>query len=99
MSNEQNVYIVAAKRSAVTKGKRGGFAKKRPDDLLADILKQTVKASGVNPEDIGDVVIGCAMPEGEQGMNVARISTLLAGLPDSVPALLQLRFAVDCDRR
>ncbi|WP_395946617.1 acetyl-CoA C-acyltransferase [Caedibacter taeniospiralis] len=92
MSNEQNVYIVAAKRSAVTKGKRGGFAKKRPDDLLADILKQTVKASGVNPEDIGDVVIGCAMPEGEQGMNVARISTLLAGLPDSVPAFTINRY-------
>ncbi|WP_192483553.1 MULTISPECIES: acetyl-CoA C-acyltransferase [Cysteiniphilum] len=89
---EQAVYIVAAKRSAVTKGKRGGFAKKRPDDLLADILKETVKESGVNPEDIGDIVIGCAMPEGEQGMNVARISTLLAGLPDSVPAFTINRY-------
>ncbi len=90
--SEQNVYIVAAKRSAVTKGKRGGFAKKRPDDLLADILRVTVKESGINPEDIGDVVIGCAMPEGEQGMNVARISTLLAGLPDSVPAFTINRY-------
>ncbi|WP_151192788.1 acetyl-CoA C-acyltransferase [Cysteiniphilum sp. JM-1] len=89
---EQAVYIVAAKRSAVTKGRRGGFAKKRPDDLLADILKETVKESGVNPEDIGDIVIGCAMPEGEQGMNVARISTLLAGLPDSVPAFTINRY-------
>lgn len=89
---EQAVYIVAAKRSAVTKGKRGGFAKKRPDDLLADILKETVKESGVNPEDIGDIVIGCAMPEGEQGMNLARISTLLAGLPDSVPAFTINRY-------
>ena len=89
---EQTVYIVAAKRSAVTKGKRGGFAKKRPDDLLADILKETVKESGVNPEDIGDIVIGCAMPEAEQGMNVARVSTLLAGLPDSVPAFTINRY-------
>ena len=89
---EQAVYIVAAKRSAVTKAKRGGFAKKRPDDLLADVLKQTVAESGVNAQDIGDVVIGCAMPEAEQGMNVARISTLLAGLPDSVPAFTINRY-------
>ena len=89
---EQTVYIVAAKRAAVTKAKRGGFAKKRPDDLLADILKETIKESGVHPEDIGDVVIGCAMPEAEQGMNVARVSTLLAGLPDSVPAFTVNRY-------
>lgn len=90
--SEQTVYIVAAKRAAVTKGKRGGFAKKRPDDLLADVLKETLKESKVNPEDVGDVVIGCAMPEAEQGMNVARISTLLAGLPDSVPAFTINRY-------
>ncbi|AIT09996.1 acetyl-CoA acetyltransferase [Candidatus Francisella endociliophora] len=88
----ENVYIVAAKRSAVTKAKRGGFAKKRPDELLADVLKQTVAESGVNPEDIGDIVVGCAMPEAEQGMNVARISTLLAGLPDKVPAFTINRY-------
>ncbi|MFZ9035290.1 MAG: acetyl-CoA C-acyltransferase [Francisellaceae bacterium] len=90
--SEQTVYIVAAKRSAVAKGKRGGFAKKRPDDLLAEILTETVKLSGVDVKDIGDVVIGCAMPEAEQGMNVARISTLLAGLPDSVPAFTINRY-------
>lgn len=88
----ENVYIVAAKRSAVTKAKRGGFAKKRPDELLADVLKQTIAESGVNPEDIGDIVVGCAMPEAEQGMNVARISTLLAGLPDKVPAFTINRY-------
>ena len=88
----ENVYIVAAKRSAVTKAKKGGFAKKRPDDLLADILRKTVAESGINPEDIGDIVVGCAMPEAEQGLNVARISSLLAGLPDSVPAFTINRY-------
>ena len=91
MSN-QSVYIIAAKRTAVTKGKRGGFANKRPDDLLAEVLKKTVHDSKINPEDIGDIVIGCAMPEAEQGMNVARISSLLAGLPDSVPAFTVNRY-------
>lgn len=88
----ENVYIVAAKRSAVTKAKKGGFAKKRPDELLADILRQTVAESGINPEDIGDIVVGCAMPEAEQGLNVARISTLLAGLPNKVPAFTINRY-------
>lgn len=88
----ENVYIVAAKRSAVAKAKRGGFAKKRPDELLADVLKKTVAESGVSPEDIGDIVVGCAMPEAEQGLNVARISTLLAGLPDSIPAFTINRY-------
>lgn len=88
----ENVYIVAAKRSPVTKGKKGGFAKKRPDELLADVLRMTVEESGVNPEDIDDIVVGCAMPEAEQGMNVARISTLLAGLPDSIPAFTINRY-------
>lgn len=65
---------------------------KRPDELLAEILKQTISESGVNPEDIGDIVVGCAMPEAEQGMNVARISTLLAGLPNKVPAFTINRY-------
>ena len=89
---EQAVYIVAAKRTAVTKGKRGGFAKKRPDALLADVLKAIVKDAKIDPKDIEDVVIGCAMPEAEQGMNVARIATLLAGLPDKVPAFTVNRY-------
>lgn len=90
--NNQSVYIVAAKRSPITKGKRGGFANKRPDDLLAEVLKKTIDDTKINPEDIGDIVIGCAMPEAEQGMNVARISTLLAGVPDSVPAFTVNRY-------
>ncbi|MED7789037.1 acetyl-CoA C-acyltransferase [Francisella sp. 19X1-34] len=88
----ENVYVVAAKRSAVTKGKRGGFAKKRPDELLADVLRKTVAESNINPNDIGDIVVGCAMPEAEQGLNVARISSLLAGLPNTVPAFTINRY-------
>lgn len=88
----ENVYIVAAKRSAVTKGKKGGFAKKRPDELLADVLRKTVAESNINPNDIGDIVVGCAMPEAEQGLNVARISSLLAGLPNTVPAFTINRY-------
>ena len=88
----ENVYIVAAKRSAVTKGKKGGFAKKRPDELLADVLKKTVAKSNINPNDIEDIVVGCAMPEAEQGLNVARISSLLAGLPNTVPAFTINRY-------
>ncbi|APC91078.1 MULTISPECIES: acetyl-CoA C-acyltransferase [Francisella] len=88
----ENVYIVAAKRSAVTKGKKGGFAKKRPDELLADVLRKTVAESNIDPKDIEDIVVGCAMPEAEQGLNVARISSLLAGLPNTVPAFTINRY-------
>lgn len=86
------VYIVAAKRSAIGKAKRGGFAKTRPDELLAEVIKKTVAESKINPSDIEDVVIGCAFPEAEQGLNIARVSSLLAGLPDSVPGFTINRF-------
>lgn len=90
MNNQ--VYIIEAKRSAVTKAKKGGFAKLRPDELLATMIKETVKASGINPADIEDVVIGCAFPEGEQGLNVARVSAILAGLPENVPGITINRY-------
>lgn len=89
---ENTVYIVAAKRTAVGKAKKGGFAKKRPDELLATLLKETVKESKVNANDIADVVMGCAFPEAEQGQNIARISLLLAGLPNSIPGLTINRY-------
>lgn len=88
-----NAVIVSAVRTAVTKAKKGAFKDTRPDDLLADILKGTLaQVPQLNPSDIGDVVIGTAMPEGEQGMNVARIAALMAGIPDSVPAMTINRF-------
>jgi acetyl-CoA acyltransferase len=86
------VYIIEAKRSAVTKAKKGGFSRFRPDELLANIIHTTVKSAAINPNDIDDVVIGCAFPEGKQGLNVARISLLLAGLPNSVPGITVNRY-------
>jgi acetyl-CoA acyltransferase len=89
----QDVYIVAAVRTPVGKAPRGMFRNVRPDDMLAHVLRAAIAAvPGLDPHDIGDVVVGCAMPEGEQGMNVARIGVLLAGLPDSVPAVTINRF-------
>lgn len=88
----RSVYVVAARRSALAKAKKGSFANVRPDDLLAHIIKHTVAESKVNPADIGDVVIGCAFPEAEQGQNIARVAALLAGLPDSVPGMTINRY-------
>ena len=89
----QDAYIVAATRSAVGKAPRGMYKNTRPDDLLAHVLKSAVaQCPGLDLNEIGDVITGCAMPEGEQGMNVARISLLLAGFPDTVPGLTINRF-------
>lgn len=89
----QDVYIVAATRSPVGKAPRGVFRNTRPDDLLAHVLRGVIaQAPGIDVNRIDDAVIGCAMPEAEQGMNVARIGTLLAGLPDTVAAVTINRF-------
>lgn len=89
----QDAYIVAAIRTPVGKAPRGMFRHVRPDDMLAHVLRAALaQVPGLDPHDIGDVVVGCAMPEAEQGMNVARIAVLLAGLPDSVPAMTINRF-------
>ncbi|MES2771346.1 MAG: acetyl-CoA C-acyltransferase [Pseudomonadota bacterium] len=88
----QDAYIVAATRLPV--GKRNGlFAQTRPDDLLAHALSALVaQAPVLDPALIEDVIVGCAMPEAEQGMNVARMSLLLAGLPNNVPGITINRF-------
>ncbi|MBX3665977.1 MAG: acetyl-CoA C-acyltransferase [Burkholderiales bacterium] len=89
----QDAYIVAATRTAVGKAPRGMLKNTRPDDLLAHVLKAALaQCPGLDPREIGDVIAGCAMPEGEQGMNVARIGLLLAGFPDTVPGLTLNRF-------
>jgi acetyl-CoA acyltransferase len=89
----QDAYIVAAVRTPVGKAPRGMFRNVRPDDMLAHVLKGVIaQVPGLDPHEIGDVIVGCAMPEAEQGMNVARIGVLLAGLPDSVPAMTVNRF-------
>lgn len=89
----QDAYIVAATRSAVGKAPRGILRTTRPDDLLAHVLKAAVaQCPGLDLHEVGDVIAGCAMPEGEQGMNVARIGLLLAGFPHTVPGMTLNRF-------
>jgi acetyl-CoA acyltransferase len=89
----QEAYIVAATRTPVGKAPRGMFRNTRPDDLLAHVLMSVLaQAPSLDPASIGDVIVGCAMPEAEQGMNVARIGLLLAGLPNTVPGMTVNRF-------
>ena len=89
----EEAYIVAATRTPVGKAPRGMFRNTRPDDMLAHVIRSVLaQAPGLDPASIGDVIVGCAMPEAEQGMNVARIGLLLAGLPDSVPGMTVNRF-------
>jgi acetyl-CoA acyltransferase len=89
----QDAYIVAATRTAVGKAPRGMFRNVRPDDMLAHVLKAAVaQCPGLDTAEIEDVIVGCAMPEGEQGMNVARIGSLLAGFSANVSAMTINRF-------
>ena len=93
MSTLQQAYIVAAKRSPIGKAPKGRLSRYRPDDLLATVvrglLEQTPK---LDPAAIEDMIVGCAIPEGPQGFNVARIGSLLAGLPVSVAGATVNRF-------
>ncbi len=89
----QDAYIVAATRTPVGKAPRGVFRNTRPDEMLAHVLRSVVaQAPGIDVSRIEDAIIGCAMPEGEQGMNVARIGALLAGLPNTMAAQTINRF-------
>jgi len=88
----QEVYIVSAKRLAVGR-KNGALKTTRPDDMLASAIRAALAPlPELDHEEIGDVIVGCAMPEAEQGMNVARIGALLAGLKDCVPGMTINRF-------
>jgi acetyl-CoA acyltransferase len=83
----KDAVIVSAVRTPVGKAKRGGLATVRPDEMAATVIKELLKRTpDLDPAQIEDVVIGCAFPEGEQGMNMARMIALRAGLPDTVPA-------------
>lgn len=93
MTTLQQAYIVAATRSPIGKAPRGFFSHTRPDDLLATVIKGLLaQAPGLDPAAIEDAIVGCAIPEGPQGLNVARISALLAGLPSSVAGVTVNRF-------
>jgi acetyl-CoA acyltransferase len=82
----RDAVIVSAVRTPVGKAKRGGLATVRPDELGAAVLRELlVRTSNLDPKEIEDVVLGCAFPEGEQGLNMARMVALRAGLPDTVP--------------
>ena len=85
--------IVAAARTAVGKAKRGSLATVRPDDMAVAVIKDLLKrVEVVKPEEINDVILGCAFPEGEQGLNMSRLVALRSGLPVSVPAETINRF-------
>ena len=89
----QDAYVLAATRTAVGKAPRGAYRTTRPDTLLAHVLRRVLaQAPQIAPARVDDVIVGCAMPEYEQGMNVARIGVLLAGLPASVPGMTINRF-------
>jgi acetyl-CoA acyltransferase len=89
----RSAYIVTALRTAVGKAKKGTLKDFRPDEMLSSVISELVKKTpNLNPAEIDDVIIGCAFPEGEQGLNIARIASLRAGLPVNVPAITINRF-------
>ena len=93
MKPVQDAYIVSATRAPIGKSHRGYFRHTRPDDLLATVLRSAVtQAEGLDPAAIEDVICGCAIPEAQQGLNVARVATVLAGLPKSVGGITVNRF-------
>ena len=92
MDKSRTPVLVSALRTPVGRGRKGTLAHTRPDDLAALVLKETLSQTGVPASEVEDVILGCAMPEGEQGFNVARLALLLAGLPDSVPGMTVNRF-------
>ncbi|MEM8586518.1 MAG: thiolase family protein [Pseudomonadota bacterium] len=88
----KNVVIAGYARSPFHFAKKGDLIKVRPDDLVAAAVKGLVERSGVNPDGIEDLILGCAFPEGEQGLNMARLVVMLAGLPRSVGGTTVNRF-------
>ncbi|MBI4310297.1 MAG: acetyl-CoA C-acyltransferase [Chloroflexi bacterium] len=89
----RDAVIVSGLRTAIGKAHTGSLRDVRPDDLAALVIRRVVESTpGLDKAEIDDVILGCAMPEGEQGLNVARIASLRAGLPTSVPAMTVNRF-------
>ena len=93
MKQIQDAYIVAATRTPIGRSHRGFFRNTRPDDLLATILKAAIaQVPNLDPATIEDIICGCAIPEAQQGLNVARVGAVLAGLPTSVGGITVNRF-------
>jgi len=93
MKQVQDAYIVAATRTPIGRSHKGYFKHTRPDDLLAHVLRAVMaQAPNLDPAAVEDVIAGCAIPEAQQGLNVARVATVLAGLPESVGGITVNRF-------
>lgn len=88
----ENVYVASATRTAVGRAPRGALKDYRPDDMAAAVLKEAVNRAGIEAVQVQDVTLGCAIPEQAQGMNVARIAAIDAGMPDTVSASTINRF-------
>src|ERR1700761_3288264 len=88
----KEAVIAAYVRSPFHFAGKGALVKVRPDDLAATVVKGLVERTGVDPQDIEDLLLGCAFPEGEQGLNVAKLIGLIAGLPQSVAGATIHRF-------
>lgn len=89
----RDAVIVAAARTAIGRAKRGSLATTRPDEMAAEVIRGLLtRVDGLDPAEVDDVILGCAFPEGEQGMNMGRMVALRAGLPQSVPAETVNRF-------
>src|SRR5438093_9579327 len=88
-----DAVIVSAVRTAVGKAPNGALRYTRPDDMAAVVIGEALRrATGLDPSEIDDVILGCAMPEAEQGLNVARIASLRAGVPVTASAVTVNRF-------
>ncbi|MCG6962848.1 MAG: thiolase family protein [Acidobacteria bacterium] len=89
----REAVIVSVARTPIGRAKRGSLRDTRPEEFTAEVLKALIERTpGLEPAMVDDVILGCAMPEGEQGMNIARMIALLAGFPNSVPAMTVNRF-------
>ena len=87
-----DIVICGYARSAFTPAKKGQLCKTRPDDLAAKVIKGLIEKNKINSEDVEDLILGCAFPEAEQGMNLARNVVFLSGLPNSVGGVTVNRF-------
>ncbi|HLI49413.1 MAG TPA: thiolase family protein [Chthonomonas sp.] len=88
----ESVVIVSAVRTPIGKAGKGALRETRPDDLAAIVLEAALRRAGIAPHTVDDIILGCASPEAEQGLNVARIAALRAGLPEEIPGLTINRF-------
>lgn len=88
----REAYIVSAVRTPGTKKDKGGFAQTRPESLITHILESAVKRAGIEKDIVDDIMIGCAFPEAEQGLNIGRIAAQIAGFPDHVTGATVNRF-------